>query len=39
MIDALIAKIRVSIRKPQERRTALISATVAGKIGVRGETR
>jgi type I restriction enzyme, S subunit len=36
-IDALIAKIREGIEKLKEYRTALISATVTGKIDVRNE--
>ena len=36
-IDALTAKVRESISKRREYRTALISAAVTGKIDVRGE--
>ncbi len=37
-IDALIGKVREAIEKLKEYRTALISATVTGKIDVRSET-
>jgi type I restriction enzyme S subunit len=36
-IDALMAKVQAAIGKLQERRIALISAAVTGKIDVRGE--
>ena len=36
-IDAIIARTREHISRLQERRTALISAAVTGKIDVRGE--
>jgi restriction endonuclease S subunit len=36
-IDALIAKVLEAIERLKEYRTALISATVTGKIDIRGE--
>ena len=35
-IDALVTKVRETIYRPKELRTALISAAVTGKIDVRG---